>query len=195
MTPFLSPLCNVASLSLETQKSKNYALDDGTLEKYNENTKKELTLVWDTTTNGYRDATEREKGDPSIDKASAMKWGAYSNTDNKGKPACLIDLKTFKGAHSTSTFQLSAVQASTTRPGEATDHQNEAESEPETEEEVDYNTWANMAMMEHEMTYEYSTQQFAHMYASNVQERYSIGQYRAVTSPPLQETTTRDNGG
>ena len=99
---------NVASLTHGSQTSKNYAFQDGTLEKYNEKNKKVLTLVWDASTDGYRDATEEEKGDPTIDKASAIKWGAYSNTDNKGNPECLIHLKTFKGAQNTSTFQLQA---------------------------------------------------------------------------------------
>merc|ERR1712020_711866 len=54
---------SIASVLHSTQKSTNYALPIGTLEILNDEHKKEVTVLWDTTANVYRLATEQEKAD------------------------------------------------------------------------------------------------------------------------------------
>ena len=81
----------VASISHSTQKSKNYDLADGTMEKYNDGVKKELVMVWDETISEHRISTELEKSSPHIGKICAMKWGSYinKNADSMDRPSCL----------------------------------------------------------------------------------------------------------
>ena len=93
---------------------------------------------------------------------SAPRWGTFLNTktDNKDNQSCLIDLKTLRQSVSqpdqNSYFNYAvSVQPTSTNPVPIdTHHQAQDETEPETAEEVDDDTWARFVMMKQEMTYD-----------------------------------------
>ena len=148
----------MASVSYSTQKSRNYILADGTMEKNNNRVGKELVMVWDEAISEHRIATEQEKSSPHIGKICAIKWGSYlnKNADSMDRPSCLIDLRTLKQATILPIHAISVHPTSTTQTG--INHLRQANPEPMlgTAEEEDIDTWAKYIMMEHERTYEHT---------------------------------------
>ena len=151
---------SIASVLHSTQKSTNYALPIGTLEVLNDEHKKEVTVLWDTTANVYRLATEQEKADPNSGTLSAPKWGSFigKKATPQDTPSCLIDLKTLKQTthHQNLDSFLNYTVTVQSENSDTTQSNYQAQATPthEAAQGEDYDIWTESIMMEYEMMYE-----------------------------------------
>merc|ERR1712020_629892 len=151
---------SIASVLHSTQKSTNYALPVGTLEIFNDEHKKELTVLWDTTANVYRLATEQEKADPNSGTLSVPKWGSFlgKKATPQDTPSCLIDLKTLKQTthHRNLDSFLNYTVTVQSENSDTTQSNYQAQATPthEAAQGEDYDIWTESVMMEYEMMYE-----------------------------------------
>ena len=153
---------SIASVLHNTQKSTNYALHEGTLEIFNDEHKKELEVIWDTTANVYRLATDQEKADPSSGTLYAPKWGSFlgKKATPQDIPSCLIDLKTLKQKSHHQNID-SYLNYTVTVQTENTDviqteayYQAPATPTHEVAQGENDDIWTESVMMEYEMEYE-----------------------------------------
>ena len=141
-----------------TQKSTNYALPIGTLEILNDEHKKEVTVLWDTTANVYRLATEQEKADPNSGTLSAPKWGSFlgKKATSQDIPSCLIDLKTLKQTthHQNLDSFLNYTVTVQSENSDTTQSNYQAQATPthEAAQGEDYDIWTESVMMEYELS-------------------------------------------